>query len=487
MDADQIAHTGAELKHFLAEFDDCFVRSEPRGHLRTYVAGQLSGLLRKSIEPIALAAGTAPRTLQRFLESMAWDHERLRDRLQGIVVRDHSHPRAIGTIDESGYPKKGRHTAAVQRQWCGNTGKIDNCVVGVHLGYVAGDFHCLLDSDLYLPESWANDGDRCRAAGIPDEIVYRKKTRIALDQVAWALANGIRVEAWTFDEWYGRDGEFLEGMERLGQNYVGEVPSTLTGWLREPKILVRPTPAQTQKRGRKPRFPRLARKALAACEVRNLVTYSRVFQRQPWVRFHVKDGENGPMVWEVKHALFYPKRPDGLPGPMHSLVVARNVLEPDILKYFLSNRAAGSPGVLLEDLVRVAFSRWPIEQCFEQAKNELGLDHFEVRSWEAIHRHLYVTQLSHLFCARVHQRLREKNDREPLPHRRAGPRGGVRLGRGPILVRPGPTPEVPRSGRADRVLPTPQPASPTVPYENHPTTPSQTRNQDCSVEVLCAG
>jgi hypothetical protein len=126
---------------------------------------------------------------------------------------------------------------------------------------------------------------------------------------------------------------------------------------------------------------------------------------------------------------------------MHGLVVARNVLEPDILKYFLSNRAAGSPGVLLEDLVRVAFSRWPIEQCFEQAKNKLGLDHFEVRSWEAIHRHLYVTQLSHLFCARVHLRLREKNDCEPLPDRRAGPRGGVRLS-----SRPNPCPPRPDAG-----------------------------------------
>jgi len=487
MDAREIARLGGDLMRFLGEFDDCFVRSEPREHLRTYVAGQLSDLARKSIEPIALAAGTPPRTLQRFLESMEWDAPRLRDRLQRIVARDHAFPHTIGTIDESGYPKKGRHTAAVHRQWCGATGKIDNCVVGVHLGYVAGDFHCLLDSDLYLPERWAGEGERRRAAGIPDEVPYRKKTRIALLQVARALANGIRVQAWTFDEWYGRDGEFLEGLQRLGQNYVGEVPSTLTGWLREPKILVRPTPQQTRKRGRKPRFPRLARKALAACEVQNLVTYSRIFQRQPWVRFHVKDGENGPRVWEVKHAPFYPKRPDGLPGPMHGLVVARNVLEPEVLKYFLSNRAAGSPGTLLEDLVRVAFSRWPIEQCFEQAKNELGLDHFEVRSWEAIHRHLYVTQLSHLFCARVHQRLREKNDCEPLPHRRAGPRGGVRLGRGPILIRPGPTPEVPRSGRADRVLPAPQPASPTVPYENNPTTASQTRHQGQSVEVLCAG
>ena len=180
MDAEQIEMLGTELMGFLAEFDDCFGRHEPRDHLGTYVSGQLSDLQRKSVEPIALAAEVPPRTLQRFLESVQWDEVRLRDRLQRMVARDHGHPVAIGVIDESGHPKKARHTAAVKRQWCGNTGKIDNCVVSVHSGYVAGDFQCLLDSDVFLPEDWADDAARREAAHIPDEVVYRKKTDIAL-------------------------------------------------------------------------------------------------------------------------------------------------------------------------------------------------------------------------------------------------------------------------------------------------------------------
>jgi len=171
MNAKTIKKMGRKLRKFLAEFDDCFTRSEPREHLRTYVCGQLSDLPRKSIEPIALAAGVPPRTLQRFLSLGRWDQQRLRDRIQWIVARDHSHQRAIGIIDESGNPKKGQHTCGVQRQWCGNTGKIDNCVVGVHLAYAVDDFQCLLDSDLYLPESWANDSSRRKEAGIPDDVV----------------------------------------------------------------------------------------------------------------------------------------------------------------------------------------------------------------------------------------------------------------------------------------------------------------------------
>jgi len=175
MDVLQIKNMGKELEKFLSEFDDCFSRSEPREDLRTYVRGQLSDLPRKSVEPIALEAGVPPRTLQFFFSSGRWDDERLRDRTQSIVARDHAHRQAIGVIDETGNPKKGRHTPAVQRQYCGNTGKIDNCVVGVHWAYVAGDFQCLMDSDLFLPEAWANDSLRRRAAGIPDALAYRKK------------------------------------------------------------------------------------------------------------------------------------------------------------------------------------------------------------------------------------------------------------------------------------------------------------------------
>lgn len=414
MDAEQIAELGVELEEFLREVDDCFVRSEPRAHLRTYVCGQLSDLPRKSIEPIALAAGTPPRTLQRLCESMTWDETRMRDKLQRMVVRDHADPKAIGVIDETGNPKKGRCTAAVQPQWCGNTGKVDNCVVGVHLSYVVGDFQCLLDSDLFLSKEWANDPARRKAAHIPDDVVHRTKPEIALDQVKRALANGIRVAAWTFDELYGRDNGFLDGLEGLGQNYVAEVPSTFTGWLHEPEVLIRPTPEQLRNPGKKPRFPRLAKKAPPASEVRNLVTGSRVFQKQEWKPFHVKDGEKGPMVWEVKYARFYRKRSHGLPAPAGCLIVARNVLNPDEVKYFVSNLCPDQNGVTIEWLLWVGFSRWPIERCFEQAKNELGMDHFEVRDWRSIHRHLYITQLTHLFCARVHQKHREKNDADVL-------------------------------------------------------------------------
>lgn len=124
-------------------FHDCFKRSEPRAHLQTYVNGQVSALKRKSVEPIALKAGTPPRTLQRFLESVRWDEQRLRDRIQQVVARDHADPRAIGLIDESAYPKDGKHTACVERQWCDHSGKVDNCVVAMHTGFVVNDFHCI--------------------------------------------------------------------------------------------------------------------------------------------------------------------------------------------------------------------------------------------------------------------------------------------------------------------------------------------------------
>jgi len=491
MDVKQIKTLGKELKVFLGAFSDCFGRSEPRHHLQTYVAGQLSDLRRKSAEPMALAAGIPPRTLQCFLSSVRWDELRMRDRLQWIVARDHSHPHAIGVVDETGNPKKGGHTAAVQRQWCGNTGKIDNCVVGVHTAYVAGDFQCILDSDLYLPEAWASDSQRRDQVGIPPDVLYRRKTMIALEQISRALANGVRVAAWTFDELYGRDGEFLDRLEALGQNYVGEVPSNFTGWLQEPRVLQKPTPQMQRKLGRKRRFPRLARKALPACEVKNLLTYSRVFQKQPWKRYRVKDGENGPIVWEIKHATFYRKQGkhgrDGLPGPAHSLMVARNVLEPDKIKFFLSNLVLGSGEVTLDRLLWIGFSRFPIERCLEVGKRDLGMDHFEVRSWRAIHRHLYISQVSQLFCARVHQRLREKNGGRPVPDGRTDSRRDRRVDRSAIVAADCSIERIPEGRRADNVPPTSKPTGAAIAYENHPATPSSIGHRCASFEVVHSG
>ena len=173
----QIAALGRELVLFLALFADCFGRRDARELLRVYVKGQLSDLKRKTAEGIALRFGKAPRTLQRFLESVKWDEEKLRDRCQKIVATDHAHPEAIGVVDESGVAKSGKKTVGVGRQWNGNLGKVDNCVVGVHLSYAAPGCQCLLDSGLYLPEDWANDP------------VHRKKTTFPR---RWSFARNLK-------------------------------------------------------------------------------------------------------------------------------------------------------------------------------------------------------------------------------------------------------------------------------------------------------
>lgn len=485
MEVQGIRNIGKKLRAFLKQFDDCFYRSQPLGHLFTYVRGQMSGLQRKSVEPIALQAKTPPRTLQRFLSSVQWDHLRMRDRIQWFVAGEHAHPKAIGTVDETGHPKQGRHTAAVQRQYCGAAGKIDNCVMSVHIGYTAGDFQCLLDSDVYLPQEWAGDMARRRAAGIPDDAIYRKKADIALDQIRHALANGIRVSAWTFDEWYGRDGAFLDTLESLGQNYVAEVPANFTGWLHEPDVLLCPRAQDRHKRGRKRRFPRLSAKALPASQVRNLLVYSRVFQKQKWRKFHVKNGDNGPVVWEVRYAPLYRKQgEDRLPGRTHYLVVARNVLNRKEIKYFVSNMVPGSNGVTLEWLLWIGFSRWPIEKCFRQSKDELGMDHFETRSWDGIHRHLYLSNLSLLFCAHFHQRLREKNDRKSLSDGGNGAIQRFDMGVSPIPPACRTFDTVSR-GRANNLLPPePQSTGRILPYEENASAASKNGYRSCRAALL---
>lgn len=489
MDVPQIKGLGRELKRYLNRFADCFARSEPREHLRTYVQGQLSDLPRKSIEPMALAAGVTPRTLQNFVAQLLWDGPRLRDRLQWLVAEEHAHPQAIGIVDESGNPKKGRHTAGVQRQWCGNTGKRDNCVVGVHLGYVAGAFQCLLDSDLYLPQVWVEDPARRREVGIPEEVVFRTKPQMALEQIGRALGNGIRVAAWTFDEFYGRGQEFLDGLRQWGQNFVGEVPCDATGWLRAPQVLQPPGPRRRPTGGPARRYPRLARKALPASEVRHLAVYSPVFRRQKWQRFRIKDGEKGPVVWEVKHASFYRKQGRaGLPGPADTLLVARNVLDPKEVKYFLSNLIPDGQTVTLEWLLWVGFCRSPIERCFEVAKSELGMDHFEMRSWRGIHRHWYLTQVSHLFCARMQQQRREKkHHREPLPDGRTGPGGGLCLGAGAGVSVVRQNGRVRTGGRAHPVLSAAESTGASVALENDPTATPNSWDRYPKTEVLYTG
>ena len=239
---------------------------------------------------------------------------------------------------------------------------------------------------------------------IPDEIVFQTKPQIALALVDRALANGIRVQAWTFDELYGRDGQFLDGLDERGEAFVGEVPPNFHVWLSQP-LVQRKRPKNHRKTGRRAKYPRLPRRQAAPCEVQNLARYSPGFREQQAQKYHIKDTCHGPEVWEIQwHTCWRKTHTRGLVSRQGTLIVARNVLTGET-KYFFSNRVPGRDGWRLRDLLRVAFGRCQVEACFREVKEELGWDHFECRGWRCIHRHLYVTILSGLFCARVRLQL----------------------------------------------------------------------------------
>jgi SRSO17 transposase len=241
-------------------------------------------------------------------------------------------------------------------------------------------------------------------------VEFRTKPQIALQLIDRALGNGVCVKAWTFDELYGRDGGFLDGLEQRRQTFVGEIPCDFHGWVQKPQIL-RSGPKKSRKQGRGKQYPRLSRRR-RSCEVRNLAIYSPLFREQSWQRYRIKDTNKGPEVWEVKWSVFWRKGEEGLPGRRHCLIVARNVLTQE-MKYFLANRVPGEKGISLRWLLRVAFGRWSVERCFHVAKDELGMDHYQVRGWRCVHRHFYLTQVSHLFCARIRQQYDTSTREQP--------------------------------------------------------------------------
>ena len=434
MDAEQIRSLEPRLVSYLKQFDDCFSRSDTREHLGVVVRGQMSDLPRKNAEPIADAAEMPPRTLQQFFSLLKWDHSKMRDTVQKLVAKDHADGNSIGLIDETSCAKKGTKTPGVQRQWCGSTGKKDNCVVTVHLGYAADDFHCLLDSELFLPESWSNDRERCRKAWIPDAMVHRTKPDIALELHARATANGVKFGWLTFDEGYGRSTDFLEKLRARGQKFVAEVPVTFGGWIDVPAVTSEPRNGNSEG----PVKPRLVRGSAPSRCVRDHLAESPALRDQAWEPWHVKDGAKGPMVWEAKRVWFYPNGPDGVPlEPVH-LIVARNVLEPEVVKFFV----AGAPReTSLGVLLHVAFSRWRVERCFEDEKTELGFDHFEGQSYVGLMRHQIVAMVTHLFLAKMCLDCRgEKSGADRVPSADGGGRSG------PVVVA-----ERVRGKNADRV------------------------------------
>jgi len=384
MTTEQVQAIGPEFTAYLRQFERYFEQPETVRHFRNYSRGLLTDLPRKTAEPLALHAGTPPRCVQQFLKACLWDHEGLVGGVQhalrnGVGELPPDSVGTVGLIDETSALKKGTKTPGVQRQYLGCAGKVANGIVTVHLAVVHGSFKALLDSELYLPESWDADRERCRKADIPDAVHYRSKWEIALELLARAETNQWKFDWLTFDEWYGGKPMFLRMLHAAGQRYVGEVPKSFS---------CRP--------GRSPR-------AMSAEAVFSLPGVRRRAART--FRFEQQTGPAG--AWQTKVvlvALNDARRPE------HRLILARN-RETGEIKYFITN-APQSIGV--RRVLRAAFVRWNVEHVFRLAKSEVGLTHFEGRSYVSLKRHLALCLVAMAFVSLHTTRLRgEKSTGHP--------------------------------------------------------------------------
>jgi len=389
MTPEQMLVLGTAFAAYLRLFEDCIAYRPTAEHLHAYCRGLLSDLSRKSIEPMALACGTAVRTLQEFLRDHVWDQFRMRDQLQRRLAGQPALSAAdelgtIGVIDETSVAKKGKKTPGVHRQYCGSRGKLENCIVTVHVGIVRGLFKTLIDAALFLPQAWSKDRKRCREAKIPDDVVYRPKWRIALEQVTRALSNGLTFQWLTFDEYYGGKPAFLADLDaRPGMSYVGEIPRNF-------RCLA------TRPRGKKPK------KGWKGKRADNLARFSSAWNRRDWQGVTLARLTLDQQDWEVRAGQVYLARRGELSERTYWLLVARNVATSEV-KYFLSNAPLETP---VAKLLRVAFTRWNVEHAFRVAKTEIGFGHFEGRSYVALLRHLILCLVVMGFIAEHTARLR---------------------------------------------------------------------------------
>jgi SRSO17 transposase len=385
---------GPALADYLDRFLFCCEYTQTFAHLGTYVRGLLSDLERKTCEPIALKAGTPVRSLQEFLRDHVWDFALLKQRLQEHVAEllelpdELDEPDGLGTIalvDETSAQKKGTKTPGVKRQYLGCVGKVDNGIVTVHLGVCRGRYKTLIDADLFLPKDWSADRKRCREAGIPDDVVYRPKWQIALEQIDRAKSNGVALDWVTFDEGYGACPGFGAGLDERQLRFVGEVPRSLSC-------------VAATRQGKSPGASVEARRA------DEVVLSSSLFRSQPWRVLRLQRQTLQDQAWRVKAAQVWLHSAEGWSARTYWLIWASND-ETGEEKFFLSNAPAEAK---VETLVRVAFTRWHVEHSFRVAKGELGFTHFEGRNYLALMRHLSLCLLAMSFAAEHTERLRKK-------------------------------------------------------------------------------
>ena len=364
-----------------------FRRVEPRRRVGAYLRGLLAGLERKNGWTLAEHAGAgSPDGMQRLLRTADWDVDGVRDDLRGYVLDQLGDPSGVWIVDDTGFIKKGVRSAGVQRQYTGTSGKIDNCQLGVFLAYGSSRGRALVDRELYLPTSWTEDADRCAAAGVPAEVGFATKPQLALAMLARAHDAGV-LHGWvTADEAFGQNRTFRSWLAARAVPFV---------------LATRSDDKLTCPDGRRHQAKHLA--ALAGAGA--------------WERRSAGPGAHGERLydWTVL-ALAATAKADGLPaGWGHWLLVRRQIdpepgKDPELAFY----RCAGPAATPVPELIRVAAARWAIEECFQTAKNEAGLDHYQVRGYRAWYAHVTLAMLAAAYLAATRAQEAKKGDPDPV-------------------------------------------------------------------------
>ena len=368
------------LDDLMVRIGDRFARSESRERAKNYIKGLLSPVERKNSWQLAEMMGeTTPYGLQQFLYRSPWDPDVIRDDTRSYVVEHLGDSDAILVVDETGFLKKGEHSAGVQRQYSGTAGKVENCQLGVFLAYVSRHGHALIDRTLYLPESWIEDRERCAQAGIPEETVFATKPAQALDMLQRAFVADVPVRWVAADSIYGDHRPLRTWLEAQPLAYVlgvsGKEAVEIEGWMVRVSELL------------------------------------QVRLNDQWTRLSAGDGAKGPRLYDWQTiALTTPS----VSGWRRWLLVRRSISDPTDLTTFLCFAPADTE---LSTLVEVAGSRWHIESCFQEAKGEVGMDHYEVRSWSGWYRHVTLACLAHAFLSV----LRSQYPETALPPEKGGP------------------------------------------------------------------
>jgi len=399
-----IDHLVEELREYHAIYSPLFQRREQREWAQKYLHGLLLELPRKSIEPMVLALegpqAKAVRTMQLFLSEGTWEDEVLLQRHWQEVNKTLGEADGVLTLDGSDFLKQGQASVGVKRQYCGEVGKRANCQAGVYLGYASRQGYTLLDRRLYLPREWVEEeayAARRRKCGVPPDIAFKTKPTLGWEMIqAVHRADTVQARWVTCDEAFGRDTTLLDRIDGLGLWYFAEVPHDTQVWWQRPATAVPPWSGQ----GRKPTRPRVLTGAAPLAEVAQLAA---ALPADRWTRQTIKEGSKGPLVARFATLRVIAVR-GGLPGPEVWLVLRRNELTGE-LKTYLSNAVADMP---LTTLVRLSGMRWPIETCFEDGKQYLGMGDYEVRGWRGWHHHMTLCILAHFFLARVCLRLKKK-------------------------------------------------------------------------------